>query len=116
MIFLGKIKRFGKRLHSLIRYSWRFQSWGWKSTLSRPDLLFNPGQISIGNNVEIRKGARLETRGEISKHPKIEIGDGTSIHFYFHCGAFQSIRIGKNVLIAGNVYITVSEIKPAMAI
>lgn len=74
--------------------------------MSRPDLLFNPKQISIGNNVEIRKGARLETRGKSSNQPKIEIGDGTSIHFYFHCGAFQSVKIGKNVLIAGNVYIT----------
>ena len=103
---LGKINRLRKRLHSLIRYSWRFHSWGWKSTLSQPDLLFNPGQISIGENVEIRKGARLETRGGKTKRPKIEIGNDTSIHFYFHCGAFQSIKIGKSVLIAGNVYIT----------
>ncbi|MBV5326785.1 MAG: acyltransferase [Chlorobium sp.] len=36
----------------------------------------------------------------------MEIGDGTSIHNYFHCGAVQSVKIGKNVLIAGRVYIT----------
>ncbi len=81
---LGKVVRLCKRLHSLVRYSWRFHSWGWKSTISRPDLLFNPGQISIGDNVEIRKGSRLETfNPENKKKPKIEIGAGTSIHFYF---------------------------------
>ena len=102
----GKISRLSKRIHSILRYSWRFRSWGWKSILSKPDLLVNPSNIQIGNNVEIRKGARLETRGEKTKQPKIEIGDDTSIHFYFHCGAFQSVKIGKNVLIAGNVYIS----------
>ena len=106
MTIQTKISRLRKRLYSIVWYSWRFHSWGWKSTLSQPDFLFNPGQISIGKNVEIRKGARLETRGDVSKQPKIEIGDDTSIHFYFHCGAFQSVKIGKNVLIAGNVYIT----------
>ena len=106
MTISKKITRLIKRLHSLIRYSWRFHSWGWKSILSRPDLLVNPGYIQVGNNVEIRKGARLETRGEKTKRPKIDIGDNTSIHFYFHCGAVESVKIGKSVLIAGNVYIS----------
>jgi acetyltransferase-like isoleucine patch superfamily enzyme len=112
MFIISKFSIIVKRIKSYVFYSWRFYSWGRKSTLSHPDLLFNPGRISIGNNVEIRKGARLETRarldtrGEKANSPKIEIGDGTSIHFYFHCGAFQSVKIGKNVLIAGRVYIT----------
>ncbi|MFZ5998717.1 MAG: acyltransferase [Nitrospirota bacterium] len=38
--------------------------------------------------------------------PKITIGDGTSIQLYFHCGAAKSVRIGKDVLIAGRVFIT----------
>jgi acetyltransferase-like isoleucine patch superfamily enzyme len=69
--------------------------------------LFNTGEICIGNNVEIRKGARLEAFGSNrTQTPKIEIGDGTSIHLYFHCGAASSVKIGKNVLIAGRVFIT----------
>ena len=36
----------------------------------------------------------------------IEIGDGTSIHFDFHCGASNQVIIGKDVLIAGKVYIS----------
>jgi acetyltransferase-like isoleucine patch superfamily enzyme len=105
-VIINKFIRLIKRLTSILFYSWRFHSWGAKSILLRPDLLFNPKGISIGTNVEIRPGARLETRGAYSVDPKIIIGDGTSIHYYFHCGAFQSVKIGKNVLIAGRVFIT----------
>jgi acetyltransferase-like isoleucine patch superfamily enzyme len=110
MTIFNKINRFCKLFLSFIYYSWRFYSWGWKSILTQPDMLLNPGQISIGTNVEIRKGARLETfkssHDTQNTTKKIEIGDGTSIHFYFHCGAFRSVKIGKNVLIAGRVFIT----------
>lgn len=95
-----------KRLISFTLYSWRFHKWGKLSILTKPDVLYNPNQISIGNHVEIRKGVRLEVQGVRANTPKIEIGDGTSIHNYFHCGSAESIRIGRNVLIAGRVYIT----------
>lgn len=38
--------------------------------------------------------------------PKLEIGDNTVIHLNFHCGAAESVKIGRDVLIAGGVYIT----------
>ena len=86
---------------------WRFHQFGWRSRLGRCDMLTNPSAISIGRKVLIRKGARLEAVGDWDgKKPKIVIGDGTAAQFYFHCGAAKSITIGKNVLIAGNVYIT----------
>ena len=70
-------------------------------------MLTNPRGISIGKKVLIRKGSRLEAVGDLNrKRPKIIIGDGTSIQFYFHCGAAESVSIGKNVLISGRVYIT----------
>ena len=70
-------------------------------------MLTNPRAISIGKKVLIRKGARLEAVGDSDgEKPKIKIGDGTSIQFYFHCGAAESVSIGKNVLISGRVYIT----------
>jgi acetyltransferase-like isoleucine patch superfamily enzyme len=57
--------------------------------------------------VLIRKGARLEAVGpEGDGAPKLIIGDGTAIQFYFHCGAAQSVKIGRNVLMGGRVYIT----------
>jgi len=70
-------------------------------------MLTNPRAISIGKKVLIRKGARLEAVGEPDGgRPKITIGEGTAIQFYFHCGAAESVTIGKNVLISGRVYIT----------
>jgi len=70
-------------------------------------MLTNPKAISIGRKVLIRKGARLEAVGPCDgRAPKITIGDGTAIQFYFHCGAAESVSIGKNVLISGRVYIT----------
>ena len=95
-----------KRLKTLLFYSWRFYHFPLRSIIEKPDMLTNPKGISIGNNVYIRKGSRLEAIGEISNNPKIIIGDGTSIHLYFHCGAAESVIIGKNVLIAGRVYIS----------
>lgn len=91
-------------------YVWwrpRFGRFGWRSRLGRCDLLTNPRAIHIGEKVEIRKGARLEAVGPWDgSGPKLVIGDGTVIHLYFHCGAAQSVTIGRDVLIAGRVYIS----------
>lgn len=103
---INKVQRNILRIHSFILYNWRFYKWGRLSILTKPDLLINPNQISIGRKVEIRKGSRIEAIGKPSNVPKLIIGDGTSIHNYFHCGAAESVIIGKNVLIAGRVYIT----------
>ena len=93
-------------VHYLAR-RWRFGAFGWRSRVGGCDMLTNPHAISIGKRVLIRKGARLEAVGVVAKcQPKITIGDGTAIQFYFHCGAAESVTIGKNVLIAGRVYIT----------
>lgn len=90
-----------------IRWCWRFHFFGWRSRLGRCDMLRNPRAISIGKKVLIRKGARLEAVGEWDgKTPKIKIGNGTAIQFYFHCGAAECVTIGENVLISGRVYIT----------
>jgi acetyltransferase-like isoleucine patch superfamily enzyme len=91
--------------HSLF-WSWRFKSFGWKSRLEKVDLLHGTKQIQIGENVLIRKGARIEAIGPPGNKPKIKIGDGTAIQFYFHCGARESVEIGQNVLMAGRVYIS----------
>jgi len=88
-------------------WRWRFHSFGWRSRLGRCDMLTSPRAISIGCNVLIRKGARLEAVGENpGGGPRLIIGDGTAIQFYFHCGAAESVKIGRNVLMGGRVYIT----------
>lgn len=92
---------------NVIWWRWRFYQFGWRSRLGKPDILYNEKFISIGKKVTIYKSARLEVveRPRTNK-PIIEIGDGTTIHLYFHCGAAQSVKIGKDVLIAGRVYIS----------
>ncbi len=90
-----------------VRWRPRFHSFGWRSRLGRCDMLTNPRAISVGRNVLIRKGARLEAVGtDSSNGPKLIIGDGTAIQFYFHCGAAGRVTIGRNVLVGGRVYIT----------
>jgi acetyltransferase-like isoleucine patch superfamily enzyme len=87
------------------RWSWRFGAFGFRSRLVAPDLLTNPRRVRIGPRVSIWKGARIEALGR-SRDARIEIGDGTSIQMYFHCGAAESVKIGRDVLIAGRVYIS----------
>ena len=90
-----------------IHWSRKFHAFGWGSHIVSPDLLHKTEAVSIGRGVKIGKGARIEAVGTWDrKEPKIVIGDGTSIQNYFHCGAATSVRIGKDVLIAGRVYIS----------
>ncbi|MCK4753163.1 MAG: acyltransferase [Planctomycetes bacterium] len=94
-------------LMNQLRWRWRFRRFEWRSRLGRPDTLACAKAISIGRKVNIRKGARLEVVGSWDgRHPKITIGDGCGIQFYFHCGAALSVTIGKNVGIGARVLIT----------
>lgn len=104
---LAALRRRLRQLTSWLRWRPRFGAFGWGSLLQRPDQLSRPGLIHIGRGVEIRRGARLEALAvEGGASPRIEIGDGTSIQLRFHCGAAGRIAIGRNVLIAGGVYVT----------
>jgi len=106
-MLLRRSVNFIRAVMNQLRWKWRFDHFGWRSRLQSCDMLTNPRLMHIGNKVLIRKGARLEAigNGEIQS-PKLVIDDGTAIQFYFHCGAAESVRIGKDVLIAGFVYIT----------
>lgn len=93
-------------LHQL-RWRWRFAAFGARSVLSRPDFLAGTRFIEIGRGVHIWRGARLEAiERQPGAAPRLSIGDGTSIHMYFHCGAAERVEIGRDVLIAGHVYVT----------
>jgi acetyltransferase-like isoleucine patch superfamily enzyme len=104
---LKRVNNFFTAVYNYIRWRVRFYKFGFRSRLGGFDMLSNPKAISIGRKVEIRDHCRLEAIGDCSDgKPKVIIGDGTSAQFYFHCGAAESITIGKDVLIAGRVYIT----------
>lgn len=94
-------------LYHYAKWSPKFEGFGFRSRLAKPDVLTNPAKIRIGNKVSIWKGSRIEAVGAArGPAPKIEIGDDTVIHLGFHCGAAESVKIGKDVLIGGRVYIT----------
>ncbi|MBU6170110.1 MAG: acyltransferase [Verrucomicrobia bacterium] len=102
----GKCQRMWRGVGAVahyVRWSWRFGGFGFRSRLSSPALLTNTASVRIGKGVSIRKGSRIEV---VRDGGTIEIGDGTSIQFNFHCGAANHVVIGKDVLIAGRVYIT----------
>ncbi len=104
---LGRCASLVSALWHYVRWRRRFYSFGWRSRLGRCDMLTNPRAIAIGRRVLIRKGARLEAVGsDPGDGPKLIIGDGTAIQFYFHCGAAGRVTIGRNVLVGGRVYIT----------
>jgi acetyltransferase-like isoleucine patch superfamily enzyme len=104
---LGRGVRLVTALWHYLHWRPRFYSFGWRSRLGRCDMLTHPRAISIGRNVLIRRGARLEAVGSHPDgSPKLIIGDGTAIQFYFHCGAAGRVTIGRNVLVGGRVYIT----------
>ncbi len=106
-MYQARIINFFLAIKNQLQWKWRFNQFGWRSRLYSCDMLTNPKLINIGKRVIIYKGARLEAIGDISGNkPKLIIGDGTVVQFYFHCGAASSVIIGNDVLIAGHVYIT----------
>lgn len=103
----NKFYKFSRYIINQLHWKWRFKNFGWRSILHKCNMLTNPQNISIGERVIIRKGARLEVVGNTpSKETKLIIGDNAAIQFNFHCGAAISVVIGKDVVIGGNVYIT----------
>ncbi|WP_244956602.1 acyltransferase [Ewingella americana] len=76
------------------------KSFGSGSRIIKPILISNPANISIGKNVLIRNGARLEVIS-LDKKIVIEIGNNVNIEQYVHIVAKDGIKIGNNVSITG---------------
>jgi carbonic anhydrase/acetyltransferase-like protein (isoleucine patch superfamily) len=75
---------------------------GPRSRLSLPIQLVGEERITIGSRVYLGPGCWLLTHAPAGA---IEIGDGTSIAGYCVMSAAASVRIGRSVLFARNVYI-----------
>jgi acetyltransferase-like isoleucine patch superfamily enzyme len=90
----------GLRLHRL----------GPRSVLQRSLLVNCPKAVSIGARVSIMEQfVFADLRPDTGDLPKIIIGDGCNILFRFQCNAAESVRVGRNVLIASNVLICDSD-------
>lgn len=79
---------------------------GRASVIDDPDMLTGARGVFLGDHVTIRGHSRIECVMTPPYRGEIRIGDGTVAQFYFHCGAANSVTIGKRVLIAGRVYVT----------
>jgi lipopolysaccharide O-acetyltransferase len=87
----------------LIRGS--FHAFGTKTVIQLPVRLSGEKHIAIGNGSFVGAGSWLQVIGTPERDVAIEIGDGASFAGYCILSATQSIRIGKSVSFARNVYV-----------
>lgn len=74
---------------------------GSRSVIRKPLLISSPSSISIGDDVLIRDGARLEIIRRDNKHvPKLVIGNRVSIEQHFHLVCSGQITIEDDVAFA----------------
>lgn len=81
-----------------------FRRFGSHSVLQMPIRLVAPERISLGSGAFIGLGSWLQAIGP-SDDEAIVIGDGASFAGFTVISAVQSVRIGRNVSLARNVYI-----------
>lgn len=91
------------RLHSLA-ISGSFAGFGSNTVLEPPLRLGGEARILIGSNVFIGGHSWLQTVGE--GDVALEIGSGTSMSGSCVISAAHSVRIGRSVLFARNVYVS----------
>jgi acetyltransferase-like isoleucine patch superfamily enzyme len=82
-----------------------FASFGRGSVLEPPIRLTGEARISVGDGVYVAAGSWLQVLDAQGDGVAIEIGDGTSIAGSCVLSAARSVRLGKKVLFARNVYI-----------
>jgi acetyltransferase-like isoleucine patch superfamily enzyme len=78
---------------------------GSRTVLELPIRLTGEAGIAIGDDVYVGAGSWLQVLGAGSEEARLEIGDGTSIAGSCTISAAESVRLGKRVLLARNVYI-----------
>jgi acetyltransferase-like isoleucine patch superfamily enzyme len=102
------VRRAQLTLHYM-RWSRRFERFGWGSTLGRPHKPAGLRRVRIGRNVELGRFWRLEAIGEFHGHRhdgRIDIGDGVAAEIGLHVAAACEVVIGPEVLIASWVFIS----------
>jgi acetyltransferase-like isoleucine patch superfamily enzyme len=82
-----------------------FAQYGRRSVIQLPVRLSGEGRIAIGSDVFVGAGSWLQAVSGDVTGVAIVIGDGTSMAGSCVLSAVRSIRIGRRVLMARNVYI-----------
>jgi len=101
--FLDKALAFG---YSFLISS-QFAEWGERSRIGRGAKLIGAQFIRVGSRVTIGEQAWLNAKDDRDNGlSTLSIGDGTSIGRLVHINAWQSVAIGRNVLIADRVFVS----------
>jgi acetyltransferase-like isoleucine patch superfamily enzyme len=79
-----------------------FASFGHRTVIQLPVRLHGERQIAIGSDVYIGADSWLQALGD----GRLEIGDGSSLAGGCVLSAATSVRLGKKVLVARNVYVS----------
>jgi acetyltransferase-like isoleucine patch superfamily enzyme len=82
-----------------------FAEFGRSSVIQMPVRLAGEPRIHVGSGVFVGAGSWLQTLGD-SPDIRLEIGDGTSIAGNCVISAAVEVRLGRDVLLARNVYIS----------
>ena len=82
-----------------------FQHFGRRTVLEPPIRLSGEHKMRIGSDVFIGAGSWLQVSGLSESPVALEIGDGTNIVGACVISAVFSVRVGRDVLMARNVYI-----------
>jgi acetyltransferase-like isoleucine patch superfamily enzyme len=100
---LHMISNFYYLLKGIAFYRFLFRTFGTGSYIRNPLLILGARSISVGRNVRIRDGVRLEIVDSGSNpKPELSIGDNTNIEQNVHIVCHHRIYIGANVSITGN--------------
>lgn len=83
-----------------------FASFGRRSVIEPPVRLSGEGRIAVGDDVFVGAGSWLQVLDGPDRGVAIEIGDGTSIVGGCVLSAAASVRLGRKVLFARNVYVS----------
>lgn len=91
------------KIKAVLYYRHIFAGFGRGSKLYKPLLLSNPRFITVGRDVSIRQGARLEVIiNHNGRTPKLQIGNNVNIEQNVHIVCHSKITIGNDVSITGH--------------
>ena len=104
-----KLKTLWSKLVTEIYYRKIFKQLGAGSSIRSPLLITNPKYISIGDNVQVREGLRMEAQtgwfGQAFT-PDLVIEDNVSIEQHGTISCANKVVIGRNTVISYDVTIT----------
>lgn len=83
-----------------------FASFGARSVIQPPVRLGGVHRISVGSDVFVGAGSWLQVLEGPGDEPALAIGDGTSVAGGCVLSAAWSVRLGRKVLLARNVYVS----------